>query len=63
MADMVAGELGRGGCEVVLNIPDIPNASYNPTQEIYMNTQKLNALGWSASKGLREMYERMMACM
>lgn len=63
MADMVAEQFGKGKSRVTLKIPDSPNASYNPTQEIYLDTEKLNALGWKAEKDLREMYERMIMCM
>lgn len=60
MADMVASEFGNGKCQVVMAIPDSPNTSYNPTQEIFMDVSRLQGLGWSARRGLREMYDRMI---
>lgn len=61
MAELVAAEFGGGKCRVVTAIPDTPNTSYNPTQEIYMDVAKLNGLGWRAQTGLREMYGRMIS--
>lgn len=61
MAKLVAEALGDSRCRVVVEIPDTPNTSYNPTMEIYMDISKLNELGWHAEKNLREMYERMTA--
>lgn len=63
MAVMVASEFGKDNCQVTLAIPDKPNTSYNPTQEIYMDMSKIEKLGWKAQRGLKEMYERMILCM
>jgi nucleoside-diphosphate-sugar epimerase len=63
MADMVAKEFGQGKSKVVLAIPDVPNASYNPVMSVYLDTEKLQALGWQAEVNLTEMYRRMILCM
>ncbi|MCM1144041.1 MAG: NAD(P)-dependent oxidoreductase [Blautia sp.] len=63
MADMVAEKFGEGKCRVKITIPDRPNASYNPTQEIFMDMSRLESLGWKATNGLEEMYGRMIAGM
>lgn len=63
MADLVAGEFGKGKSRVVIAIPDVPNASYNPVQHIYLDTAKLEQLGWNAQVDLKDMYGRMIDCM
>lgn len=63
MADMVADEFGQGGCNVVIAIPEVPNASYNPVMCVFLDTTRLENLGWKAGFGLKDMYERMIACM
>lgn len=63
MAVLVADSFGEGKSKVVINIPDIPNASYNPVMCVNMDVHKLEALGWRASTGLSEMYRRMICCM
>lgn len=63
MADMVAEEFGAGRCNVVFSIPEVPNVIYNPVQSVYLDTGKIQELGWQAQVGLKEMYRRMIACM
>lgn len=63
MADMVSKKFGQGKSKVVIDIPKIPNASYNPVCHIYLECSKLEKLGWMAKTGLEEMYRRMMVCM
>lgn len=63
MADMVSAEFGKGSCRVVFKIPDTPNMAYNPTQELYLDTRRLETLSWKPDKDLRTMYERMLQCM
>jgi nucleoside-diphosphate-sugar epimerase len=63
MAEMVAREFGNGKCQVVFAIPDTPNASYNPVQHIFLDTTRLEQLGWKAKTGLKDMYRRMICCM
>lgn len=63
MAEMVVSEFGQGKSRVVVAIPDIPNASYNPVCHVYLDCGRLEQLGWRAETGLKEMYRRMMACM
>lgn len=63
MADLVAREFGKRKTRVVIAIPDVPNAIYNPVQNIYLDTAKLEHLGWNAEVGLKDMYGRMIECM
>lgn len=63
MADMVAEAFGQGKSQVVIAIPNVPNASYNPVQCIYLDITRLENLGWSAKVDLKSMYERMITCM
>ena len=63
MADLVAEHFGNKKCNVVLDIPDTPNASYNPICHVYLDCGRLEALGWKARVGLVDMYHRMIECM
>ena len=63
MAELVAKEFGQGKSKVVIRIPDVPNASFNPVMCIYLETEKLQQLGWNAKRDLTEMYRRMLLCM
>lgn len=63
MADMVADCFGQGKSKVIIDIPEIPNASYNPVCHVYLECAKLEQLGWSAKTNLENMYRRMIACM
>lgn len=63
MAEMVAAEFGQGKSRVVIDIPDVPNASYNPVCHVYLECGRLEQLGWLAKTGLMEMYRRMIDCM
>lgn len=63
MAELVAKEFGQGKSSVVIAVSDTPNASYNPVMQVYLDTTRLQALGWTTHVDLREMYERMITCM
>lgn len=63
MAQLVAEAFGEGKCRVVFAGATAQNQFYNPTMEVFMDMTKLEKLGWQAMVGLREMYERMIACM
>lgn len=63
MAEMVAKEFGHGTSKVVIAIPEVPNASFNPVMCVYLETTKLRSLGWNAMVDLKEMYRRMLVCM
>lgn len=63
MAEMVARNFGNGKTKVVIAIPDTPNTSYNPVCHVYLDSSRLEALGWKAETDLSDMYERMMICM
>lgn len=62
MAQMVADTVGEGKIKIVIDIPkDIASFGYNPEMVICLDSSKLESLGWSATVGLQEMYERMCA--
>ena len=63
MAELVAGEFGQGKSKVVIAIPEVPNASFNPVMCVYLDTGRLEELGWKAKVDLTEMYRRMIICM
>lgn len=63
MADLVAEHFGNKKCNVVIDIPDTPNASYNPICHVYLDCGRLEAIGWKAGVGLVDMYHRMIECM
>lgn len=61
MARMVCREFGQGKSKVVFRNPEsLAKFGYNPEMRIELVTDKLEALGWRAEVGLREMYERMI---
>ena len=63
MADLVAASFGQGRCNVVIDIPETPNTSYNPVCHVYLECGRLEKLGWTAKTDLENMYRRMIACM
>lgn len=63
MAEMVASAFGEGKSKVVIDVPEVPNTSYNPVCHVYLECSRLEQLGWSARTGLQEMYRRMISCM
>lgn len=63
MAELVAGRFGGGKSEVLIEIPDTPNTSYNPVMCVNLDVSRLEALGWRAVTDLTSMYERMIVCM
>lgn len=63
MAELVANEFGQGKSSVVIAVSDTPNTGYNPVMQVYLDTTRLQELGWITHVDLREMYERMIICM
>lgn len=61
MAKLVAGTIGKGKTNVVVNIPgDIQARGYAPDAGYVLNIDKLKALGWIPKYGLEDMYRRML---
>lgn len=61
MAELVAETIGQGKIRVVVDIPkDIASFGYNPEMVIRLDAAKLEKLGWKATVGLEEMYQRMV---
>lgn len=61
MAKMVAEELAEGQIKVVLDIAEnVEKLGYAQTLYMDLNVEKIEALGWHPSMGLRDMFIRMM---
>jgi nucleoside-diphosphate-sugar epimerase len=61
MAEMCANELAGGEIKVVIDLPETNNVhGYAPETHLKLNSDKLQALGWVPSVGLKEAYERMI---
>ena len=63
MANMVAKEFGAGKSKAVIKMPDVPNTSYNPVMNVYMDTSRIEGLGWRPEVDFVDMYRRMIDCM
>lgn len=63
MAELVCESFGNGKIEVVVNKNSGSNEKYNPFQEIFLDTSKIEKLGWKSTVDLKEMYERMIDAM
>lgn len=64
MARLVAAEIADGQIEVVYDIPkDAASTGYAPDVQMHLSAEKLSALGWSPSVGLKEAYMRMIQYM
>lgn len=60
MAEMVCETIGEGQIKTVIDIPeDVASFGYNPEMVIRLDASKLEGLGWKATVGLQEMFERM----
>lgn len=60
MAELVA-EIG--GVSVEYDLTDAEKMGYAPELYMDLDTTKLESLGWRPTRSLKEMYERMIACM
>lgn len=62
MAELVCGLRPETGIRVIKEIPeDVSGFGYNPEMVIRLNSKKLEELGWEATVGLKEMFERLIA--
>ena len=59
MADLVARDVAGGRISVRVELD--PDAPYPPEHHLPLDTTRLQALGWRPTKGLREMYEALIA--
>lgn len=61
MAKMVADDIAKGEIKLVFDIPeDALTFGYAPDVNIRLNSDKLQALGWTPTVDLPEMYERLI---
>lgn len=58
IAQLVAEEVANGEIKVVVEKQD--NAGYAPDVNMYLNSDKLRALGWEAHVGMKEAYRRLV---
>lgn len=61
MAQAVADTFGEGKVQVKTNCHADQVAQYPPDTFLYLDTRKLQALGWTPAVDLMEMYRRMMS--
>lgn len=62
MADLVCSLFPESDIKVVIDIPeDLAAFGYNPEMVIRLDSSRLEQLGWQATTGLAEMYQRMIA--
>lgn len=60
MAELVSRTIGNDRIKTVVEIPeDVSSFGYNPEMVIRLDSSKLERLGWKATVGLEEMYQRM----
>lgn len=60
MARMVAEELGKGSVKVVVPSDGKHEHKFPPPHMLNLDSSKLKALGWKATRDLKEMYVRMV---
>jgi len=60
MAQLVAKE---NGIDVEVRLEDISSFGYAPTLKMNLDTSKLKALGWTADKGLSDMFSALIESM
>lgn len=61
MAELVCGLYPENGIQVKIDIPeDIVSFGYNPEMVIRLDSSKLQKLGWRATVGLEDMFQRMI---
>lgn len=60
MADLVAGQIADGGIRVEIRLDPDGASKYSPPHHYNLCADKLMALGWKPTRGLKEMYERMI---
>ncbi len=62
MADMVAREIANGTIKVTVNIDEQAAKIFSKTHDVFLSTEKIGALGWSAETDLEDMYKKMISC-
>lgn len=60
MAQMVVMKLAQGDIKVKFNIDKENEKKFPPTHHLNLSINKINSLGWKASRGLLDMYRRMI---
>lgn len=61
MAELSGETIGSGKIKTVIDIPeDLASFGYNPEMIIRLDSKKLMQLGWKATIGLEEMFERLI---
>lgn len=58
MAERVITRFSEGGAKLVIDVD--PNAPYPPEHHLPLDVSKLQALGWSPTVGLEEMYRNLI---
>lgn len=61
MGQAVADAFGKGDVQVKTNVNAEQSAKYRPNSYLWLDTARLQSLGWKPTVGLMEMYERMMS--
>lgn len=62
MAEMVAKQVGENRIQVVISNDDLNNSSqFPPTHHLHLNVDKIKKIGWQPSRGLVEMYKRLIS--
>ena len=63
MAQMVANECAAGDITVRIEAEDASKFGYAPVLHMNLDTFKLRSLGWEATVGLKDQFDRMICCM
>lgn len=61
MAELVSREFSAGRSKVVMEGADAESCGYLPPFRMKLNVDRLSALGWKPSVGLKEMYGQLIA--
>ena len=60
IACLVADEVANGEISVKFDIPTVNNYGYAPTVKYFLNTDKLENLGWQAEIGMKDAYRLLV---
>lgn len=60
MAELVARVVSAGRSKVVVQLTQEDVARFSPVHRMFLDTTRIENLGWSAEYGLEEMYRRMV---
>lgn len=52
--------MANGEISVKFDIPTVNNYGYAPTVKYFLNTDKLESLGWKAEVGMKEAYRLLI---